>query len=392
MRRLQSLAFENKRALIRVDFNVPLSDDRSIIDDSRIRAALPTIEHVCDQGGACVLMSHLGRPSGEPDEALRLAPVVERLVDLLPDRRVKGCEEVVGGRVVRMTGELNPGQILLIENLRFNPGEEDDDQSFAEQLARLGDVYVNDAFAACHREHASVHAVPRLFAADARGTGLLVEREIQALDQVLEDPARPLVALFGGAKVSDKLDTVRALLSHADRVLIGGAMSYTFMKAAGRGVGDSRVEDDHLEVARQILDEAGERLWLPVDHVVRHPEQGENERFFARDDIQDGMIGLDIGPGTAFRYQQEIRRAKTIVWNGPMGKIEEEAFLEGTRLIAREIADADVTSIVGGGETGEVVRRLGLEDRMTFVSTGGGAFLEYMAHGTLPALEVLRPD
>ncbi|MFU8816839.1 MAG: phosphoglycerate kinase [Pseudomonadales bacterium] len=389
---LDSLDVRNKRVLVRVDFNVPLSDDLEILDDSRIRAALPTIRHVLAHNGSCVLMSHLGRPKGEPDERLRLAPVAERLTELLPDHPVRSCPEVVGDQAREMAQGLAAGAVLLLENLRFRAEEKEGDEAFARELASLGEVYVNDAFAACHRRHASVYAVPRQFAADQRAAGLLVQREVEALTRVVENPKTPLVAIFGGAKVSDKVATVKALAARADRILIGGAMSYTLMKAQDQPVGDSKVEDDQLDTARQILHDAGDRLWLPSDHVVARSQGADPGGRLARDGIAEGWSGFDIGPETIARYRDEIAKAATVVWNGPMGKIEDDDYLEGTRKIAECVAACDATTVVGGGETAEVLRRLGLEDQVTHLSTGGGAFLEFVAHGTLPAFEVLQGE
>ena len=386
---LESIDLRDKRVLVRVDFNVPLTDDRQILDDSRIRAALPTIRHVLANNGACVLISHLGRPKGEPDERLRLAPIGARLAELLPDHLVLSCGQVVGEEAREMAQQLPAGGVLLLENVRFHPGEKQGDEAFARELASLGEVYVNDAFAVCHRRHASVYALPQQFAPERRCAGLLVQRELQALRQVVEDPLRPLVAIFGGAKVSDKVATLRALADRADRILIGGAVSYTLMKAKDLEVGDSKVEGDLLDTAREILERAGDRLWLPSDHVVGRTQGADPGGRLARDGIAEGWSGFDIGPETVARYRGEIFRAQTLIWNGPMGKIESDDYLEGTRRIAEAVAECEATTVVGGGETGEVVRRLGLETHVTHLSTGGGAFLHYVARGTLPALEVL---
>jgi phosphoglycerate kinase len=393
MRTLESLDVGNQRALIRADLNVPLADDLTIQDDTRIRAALPTLEHVLQRGGRCVLMAHLGRPGGQRVPRLRLAPVAVRLAELLPDHDVRSCEDIIGERARQMAATLPTGSVLVLENVRFHPGEQEGDERFARELSTLGEIFINDAFGACHRRHASVYGVARQFARHQRAAGLLVEREVRALARVVEDPATPVVALFGGAKVSDKLDAVRALLDRVDRILIGGAMTYTFMRAQGHETGNSKVEAEQVEVARAILLRAGDRLWLPSDHVVARslgPDTGGN---LARDGIADGWQALDIGPETIGRYRNEIARAATLIWNGPMGRVERDAYLEGTRRIAEAIAESVVergaTAVAGGGETGAVVRRLGLHDRLTHISTGGGAFLEYIARGTLPALEVL---
>lgn len=392
MRSIDSLNLRNKRVLIRVDFNVPLSDEGTVIDDGRIQAALPTIEHALEHDGACVLMSHLGRPRGRREDKLRLAPVAERLAELLPRVKVSSSDEVVGERAQAMARELGSGEILLLENLRFHPGETSNDPEFAAQLASLGELYVNDAFAVCHRKHASVYALAERFSPDQRAGGLLVEREVAALSRIVDSPERPFIAIFGGAKVSDKLEAVDALLGRVDRILIGGAMSYTFLRARGQKVGNSLVEDAQIDAAREMLERGGEKILLPSDHAVVKGAGPGRDRGVATGSIPDGMVALDIGPETVARYQAEIESASTIVWNGPMGKIEDKPFAEGTRAIAEFVAYADATTIVGGGETGEVVRRFKLQSRMTHLSTGGGAFLDYIAHGSLPALEVLRED
>jgi phosphoglycerate kinase len=393
MQTLDSLDVRAQRVLIRADFNVPLSAERVILDDTRLRATLPTLHHVLEQGGSCVLMAHLGRPGGKAEKHLRLDPVGARLAELLPDREIRRCDEVVGEAAAQMAATLPAGAVLLLQNLRFHPGEQAGDEAFARALAALGDIYVNDAFAACHRRHASVDAVARQFPPARRAAGRLIEREVAALARVVEDPTRPLVAIFGGAKVADKVASLRALAERADRILIGGAMSYTFMKAQGQPTGDAPVDEDLVAAAVDILALAGDRLWLPTDHVVARRSGPAAGRNLARDGIADGWTGRDIGPETIDRYRSEIARAATLIWNGPLGMIEDKDYLEGTRRIAEAIAETaeerEATAVVGGGETGEVVRRLGIADRLTHVSTGGGAFLEYVARGTLPGLEVL---
>lgn len=390
MKRLENLALRDARALVRVDFNVPLDQDGSVVDDTRIRASLPTLHHLCYQNAACILMTHLGRPGGKPTPGLSLKPVVQRLSQLLPEHEVRHCEEVVGPRAREMAESLRGGQVLVLENLRFHPGEKEDDGDFASELAGLGQVYVNDAFAACHRTHASVHAVARRFEPGHRAVGFLVEHELDVLGTLVDSPRRPFIALFGGAKVDDKLKAGRALVDRVDRLLVGGAMAYTFLRARGVDVGASKVENDQLDAARQILDRAGDKLVLPRDHVMAKGDEASDAR--TGDNLDDAFQGLDIGPETASLFAREIRGASTVVWNGPMGKIEDMRFLAGTRQVAQAMASSSATTIVGGGETGEVVRRLGVQDQLTHVSTGGSAFLDYIAHGTLPALEVLRSD
>jgi phosphoglycerate kinase len=394
MRTLEDIDVRSKRALIRVDFNVPLADDSSILDDSRIRAAVPTLHYVLERGGSCVLIAHLGRPGGQKVARLALAPVAARLAELLPDRRVLTCGDVVGDSAQRMAAELPAGAVLLLENVRFHQGETQGDEALACELAKLGEIYINDAFGVCHRRHASVYGVAKQFAPDRRAVGLLVAHEVEALARLVENPATPFVAIFGGAKLADKVGTLKALADRADRILIGGAMTYTFMRGLEQPTGDSMVEVDLIDTARAILERAGDRVWLPSDHVVgrsRGPASGSN---LARDGIADGWSGFDIGPETIGRYRNEIARAATLVWNGPMGRIERPEYLDGTRRVAEAIAETaverDAFAVVGGGETGAVVRRLGLDEGLAHVSTGGGAFLEYIAHGTLPAFEVLQ--
>ncbi|MWJ29128.1 phosphoglycerate kinase [Halomonas sp. ZH2S] len=387
MNTLSDLNLTNSRALVRVDFNVPRDDEGTVLDDSRIRAALPTLRYLLEKNVACVLMSHLGRPGGEPVASLSLASVAEKLSELLPGKRIRHCEEVVGSQAEEMARSLGGGEILLLENLRFHPGEKDNDDQFAKALAGLGDIYVNDAFSACHRKHASVHAIATHFPADKRAVGCLVEQEIEALDKVVDNPQRPLVAVFGGAKVADKLEAIHALIGRAEQILIGGAMAYTFLRAQGVSTGSSKVEEDRLDDAREILEKAGDKLLLPTDHVMGMGEETRTGR-----EITGDWMGMDIGPETASRYAKAIGNAATVVWNGPMGKIEEERYFSGTRHIAEAMAASRAVTVVGGGETGQAVHRVGIENKLTHLSTGGGAFLDYLAHGSLPALNVLKED
>lgn len=385
MKTLSDLHLSDSHVLVRVDFNVPRNDEGVVMDDSRIRAALPTVRHLLKENAACILMSHLGRPGGEPAQQLSLAPVAEKLSELLPDKRVRFCEEVVGPQAEDAARSLKGGEILLLENLRFHSGEKDNDDQFARALAGLADIYVNDAFAACHRKHASVHAIATHFPSDKRAIGRLVEQEIEALNNIIDNPQRPLLAIFGGAKVTDKLEAIDALSNHADQILIGGAMAYTFLRARGVSVGSSKVEEDRLDVARRILEKAGDKLVLPVDHVMSREDETRTGQ-----DIPDDWMGMDIGPDTVSRYMDAIGNAATVVWNGPMGKIEQEEYFDGTRRVAQAMAASRAVTVVGGGETGQAVHRLGIEEKITHLSTGGGAFLDYIAHGSLPALDVLK--
>jgi phosphoglycerate kinase len=376
-----------KRVLVRVDFNVPQDAAGHISNDRRVRAALPTIQDLLGRGAAVLLMSHLGRPKGDPkkDAAFRMNPVAERLQQLL-GRPVRKADEVVGPKAEEAARALKPGEVLLLENLRFHPGEQKGDRGFAEQLARLADVYVNDAFGTCHRADASMVAVPAAMAGKPRAVGKLVAKELEVLDRLLSAPDRPFVAILGGAKVSDKIGFIKALLRRVDFTLIGGAMSYTFLKAQGRGVGGSKVEADKLDVARELLKLGGAKIVLPLDHLVVQKLDAPETAKVVDDEIPDGWIGVDIGPRTIDNYCREIGAARTVVWNGPMGKYEDAAYSKGTRAVAEALAGAKAVTIVGGGETAEAVEEFGLDAKMTHVSTGGGAFLEYVEGTPFEAL------
>jgi phosphoglycerate kinase len=384
-----------KRVLIRVDFNVPLDDQGHITNDRRIRAALPTIRAVLDAGAAAIVMSHLGRPKGDPkkDAVFRMDRVAERLRELL-GKPVRKVDEVVGPAVTAAAQTLKPGEVLVLENLRFHPGEQAGDTAFAAQLAALGDVYVNDAFGTCHRNDASMVAVPAAMRSKPRVVGLLVAKELDILDRLLSDPPRPLVGILGGAKVSDKIGFIKSLLGRVNRVLIGGAMSYTFLKAQGKGVGGSKVEGDKLDVARELLTLGQGKILLPLDHLVVPRLDAPQDAKVVEGDIPDGLIGVDIGPKTVDRYTAEIAGSGTVVWNGPLGKFEDEPYSKGTRAIAAALAASQGVTIVGGGETAEAVEEFGLAEKMTHVSTGGGAFLEYVEGTPFAALAQIedRPD
>ena len=376
-----------ERVLIRVDFNVPLDAAGNVSNDRRIRAAVPTIRRVLDAGGSAIVVSHLGRPKGDPkkDAAFRLDRVAERLQQLL-GRPVRKVDEVVGPQAEAAARALKPGEVLVLENLRFHPGEQAGDRAFAAGLARLADVYVNDAFGTCHRADASMVAVPAAMHDKPRVVGQLVARELEVLDQLLANPRRPFLAILGGAKVSDKIDFIKSLLARVERVLIGGAMTYTFLKAQGRSSGSSKAEADKLDVARELLELGKGKILLPVDHlVVERLDQPQSARV-VEEDIPEGWVGVDIGPRTIDRYRAEIARAKTVVWNGPPGKYEDEPYSRGTRAIAEALAASDAVTVVGGGETAEAVEAFDLAEKMTHVSTGGGAFLEYVEGTPFPAL------
>jgi phosphoglycerate kinase len=376
-----------KRVLVRVDFNVPLDSAGNITNDRRIRAALPTIKYILDAGGAAIVMSHLGRPKGDPkkDAPFRMDRVAERLSQFL-GRRVKKIDEVAGPAAEAAAKALKPGDVLLLENLRFHPGEQKGDTAFAAQLASLADVYVNDAFGTCHREDASMVAVPAAMKGKPRVVGFLVAKELEVLDKLLSNPERPFVGILGGAKVSDKIGFIKSLLNRVDKVLIGGAMTYTFLKAQGKAVGTSRCEADKLDMARALLEQGRGKIVLPADHLIADKPESSAQTRVVHGDIPDGWFGMDIGPETISLYRADILKAGTAIWNGPMGKFEDEPFSKGTRGIADAMAAANGVTIVGGGETAEAVEQFGLDGKMSHVSTGGGAFLEYIEGTPFPAL------
>jgi phosphoglycerate kinase len=386
-RGIRDLDVGDKRVLVRVDFNVPVKDGE-VTDDTRIRRSLPTIRHLLEEGARPILISHLGRPKGEPDPKYAMDPVAARLEELLGEPVVK-LDAAVGPEVVEALDDWDGKGVVLLENSRFYPGETSNDPGFADQLAALADLYVNDAFGAAHRAHATTVGVAERLPAAA---GLLMEEEIDYLDKVLEDPERPFVAILGGAKVSDKLGVIESLLGTADSLLIGGAMGFTFFKAQGYEIGDSLVEEDYLEEAKRLMEDAGDRLVLPVDVVVAEAmEEGAESETVASGGIPSGKMGLDIGPETVALFERHILGASTIFWNGPMGVFEIDAFAKGTEGVARAVAESGATSVVGGGDSVAAVNKLGLEDRMSHISTGGGASLEYVEGKELPGIAVL-PD
>ena len=386
-RSVRDLDVQGKRVLVRVDFNVPVKEGR-VTDDTRIRRALPTIRYLLSEGARPVLISHLGRPKGEPDPKYVMDPVAHRLGELL-NQQVMKLDAAVGRDVEAELEEWDGRGVVLLENSRFYPGETKNDPDLARQVAALADLYVNDAFGAAHRAHATTVGVAELLPAAA---GLLMEEEIDYLDTVLRDPERPFVAILGGAKVSDKLGVIESLLGKADRLLIGGAMCFTFFKAKGYEVGESLVEDDYLEEAKRLMDEAGDRLVLPIDVVVAdRMEEGAESRAVEVNRIPQGMMGLDVSLGTVGLFRGHIADAKTIFWNGPMGVFEIDAFAGGTEGVAKAVAESDATSVIGGGDSVAAVRKLGLEEEMSFISTGGGASLEYVEGKELPGVAVL-PD
>ncbi|MFK7928290.1 MAG: phosphoglycerate kinase [Myxococcota bacterium] len=376
-----------RTVLVRVDFNVPLRDG-VITDDTRIQAALPTLRHLLEQDVRLVLCSHLGRPKGQKNPALSLLPAAARLAELL-EVEVVLAHDIVGDEVAQLIKELPEKGVLVIENLRFDDREKSGDDAFARELAQLADAFVNDAFGAMHRSHASITGVPKYLPSAA---GLLVQAELEALGALTKTTARPFAAILGGAKVSDKIGVVGALAKRIDHLYIGGAMAYTFLASQGVAVGASRVEESHLELATELLKtcaENGVTVHLPTDHVVGAKFERDTPTAVV-DEIPEGQMGLDIGPGTAERWMSEIRQCRTVFWNGPMGVFEWESFSGGTRSIARAMAECDGLTIVGGGDSAAAVAHFGVADRMKHVSTGGGASLEFIENGELPGLDALR--
>ncbi|MFO0455599.1 MAG: phosphoglycerate kinase [Planctomycetota bacterium] len=378
-----------KKVLMRVDFNVPLDDHQNITDDRRIEMAIPSIRSVLDRGGSVILMSHLGRPDGAPDLAYSTAPTAKRLGELL-GRSVEFASDTVGADAQAKAAALKPGGVLVLENLRFQPGEKKGDPAFAQTLASFADIYCNDAFGTCHRKDASMVAVPQAMSGKPKVVGFLVEKEIKYLSEVISNPARPFVAILGGAKVSDKINVIENLLKVCDRVLIGGAMAYTFALAQGGQVGDSLVEPDKVPLAKELLAKSSGKLSLPVDtHCGDKFAADCNKQIFPTSGIPAGYSGFDIGPQTIEKFTQLIADARTVVWNGPMGVFEMPPFDAGTRAVAQAIADSQATSIIGGGDSAAAIAQLGFEDKVTHVSTGGGASLEMLEGKKFAAVELL---
>ena len=387
---IQDVELRNKRVIIRADFNVPLDDALQITDDTRIRSTLPTVNRAVDEGAKVILCSHLGRPKGKPDPKLSLAPIAKRLQRLL-GKEVIFAPDCIGPAVETLVARMKPGDVLLLENLRFHLGEEKNDEAFARALASLGDVYINDAFGAAHRAHASIVGITKFIKVAA--AGYLLKKEIEYLEGAVADPVRPFVAILGGAKVSGKIEIIENLGKRVDKVIIGGGMAFTFIKAMGLEIGNSLVEDDMLDFARGIQEHAfsrGVKFYLPVDCVVAHSrEPGAETKLVPVQEIPKGWYALDIGPASVKLFSEAVQNAKTILWNGPMGVFEMDAFARGTFAMAHAVANAYALTIVGGGDTALAVHRAGESESMTFISTGRGAALELLEGKQLPGLVAL---
>jgi phosphoglycerate kinase len=391
IRRIDELSVQGKRVLIRVDFNVPLNDDGTVGDDTRIREALPTIRYVCQQGGAVVLASHLGRPKGKVDPSLRMRPVADRLAELMQSP-VAISPDCVGPEAETRASRLAMRELLVLENLRFHSGEKANDPEFAKSLARLADVYVNDAFGSSHREDASVVGVVSLFS--EKGVGFLMDKEVKALSRLLRQPEKPYVVVLGGAKVSDKIGLIRSLLPRVDSIVVGGAMAYTLQAAQGVATGASLVEKDTLDEVKSMLKEAslrGVEILLPADHViVAQVKKGASSSTTSGRKIPAGKLGVDIGPKTIDAFSSAVQKAHTVFWNGPMGVFEIEPFDRGTRAVAQAVAANAGYTIAGGGDTVAALVQCGLSEKLSHVSTGGGASLTFIENGDLPGLAALR--
>ncbi len=387
---LQNLDFEGKNVFVRVDFNVPLDEEGNIRDDTRIKAALPTIKYLLEQKAKVIIASHLGRPKGKFIPEFSLKPVFKRLSKLIPQEVIL-APDVIGDEIIKLKKELKENQVLLLENLRFHPEETANDSTFAQLLAQEVDYYVNDAFGACHRAHASVVAITQYVKKSA--AGFLVKKEIDYLSKAVHSPQKPYTAILGGVKVSDKIPVIENLLKKADAILIGGAMAYTFFKAQGFDVGRSLVEEDKIDLARLLLNRAQEEkvnFLLPSDHIVAAgADPGAEPKTVDSFPLPSDLMGLDIGPKTVEKYSALLARARTIFWNGPMGVFEIDTFSQGTKKIAEAVANSEALSIVGGGDSVAAVYESGVSDKISHISTGGGASLEFIANETLPGIEAL---
>lgn len=393
MKTIDAISFEGKKALVRVDFNVPLDDQQNITDDSRIRAAVPTIKKILSDGGSAILMSHLGRPSNGPEPKYSLSHIADRVAELT-GAKVIFANDCVGHEAEELADALQPGEILLLENLRFHPEEKKGDVDFARSLAQLGDVYVNDAFGTAHRAHASTSVIAQFF--HDKFFGYIMAGEVENAEKIMSDPQRPFTAIVGGAKVSDKLLIIENLMNIADNILIGGGMAYTFVKAMGGKIGNSLVEDDRMDLTLQLIEKAKEKgvnLYLPEDSVIADKFAADAEHKVAMsNEIEEGWMGLDIGPKAVDKYRDAILNSKTILWNGPMGVFEMESFQNGTKEVALAVAEATSNgafSLIGGGDSAAAINRFNLADKVSYVSTGGGALLEYFEGKELPGIKAI---
>ena len=388
---IKDIDIRGKRVLMRVDFNVPLNkEDLKIDDDTRIKAALPTIKYAIENRARLILMSHLGRPKGKVQDSMRLTPVAERLSELL-GKPVKKMDDCIGDEVKKAVSSMKDGDVMLLENLRFYPEEEKNDPAFAKKLASLGDVYVNDAFGTAHRAHASTEGVTKFLKVSV--AGFLLAKEIEYFDKALTDPPKPFVAMLGGAKVSDKIMVIENLMEKVDALLIGGGMAYTFIKAEGKEIGSSKLEADKLDVARDLMRKAkekGVKMLLPVDHLIADKIDANSNTRVVDETVPQNWMAVDIGPKTVDEFKKELRNAKMIIWNGPLGIFEISKFARGTEDIARFIAGLKATTIIGGGDTASAISKFGLADAMSHISTGGGASLEYMEGKVLPGVAALN--
>ncbi len=392
IRSVRDLDISGKRVFIRCDFNVPLDEFSNITDDRRVRSAIPTIRYCLDRGCSIILASHMGRPKGIVDEKYSLAPVQMRLKRLL-DKEIILANDVIGKDAVEKAAALQAGEILLLENLRFCKGETSNDEEFAKALADMAEVYINDAFGVCHRAHASVEAITRFFNEKSSAAGFLLQKEVEFSKNLLKKPARPFVAVVGGSKVSGKLQALINLIPRVDKLIIGGGMAFTFLKAQGYDIGNSLVEEDLIDEATRVMEEAkklGVKLYLPVDVVVAQTcTEDASIKYVTTQEIPKGWMGLDIGPASSRLFAEALADAQTILWNGPMGVFEIDKFSRGSFKMSRVIAEAHATTVVGGGDTADVVARTGDAEEMTFISTGGGASLELIEGKELPGVRVL---
>ncbi|MBN9350574.1 MAG: phosphoglycerate kinase [Chitinophagaceae bacterium] len=396
MSQFSDFNFKGHKAVTRVDFNVPLKEGK-ISDDTRMKAALPTIQKILGDGGSVILMSHLGRPKGKRDEKFSLSQIINHLKDLLPGVYVEFANDCVGEDAEKKASQLKSGEVLLLENLRFHAEEEKGDINFAEQLSKLGDVYVNDAFGTAHRAHASTAVMARFFPSDKKMFGLLMNAEVANAERILHHSEKPFTAILGGAKVSDKIEIIQNLLNNADNIIIGGGMTFTFLKSMGKEVGKSLCEEDKLDLAKEILEKAkakGVNFLLPVDSVVADAFNNDAQtKTVSNDEIPDGWMGLDIGPASISLFSKTILESKTILWNGPMGVFEMPNFQAGTKAVAESVAKSTsggAFSLIGGGDSVAAIHQFGLADKVSYVSTGGGALLEFFEGKTLPGIAAIQ--